>query len=71
MRKLAVADLLPSEIARRLLNELSKLMTSAEAPNALDRAMTEAWSRGKGYLRFTAFGSVEHVPYDEIHKGAR
>lgn len=60
----------PSALARRLLGELTAMMHSPEAPNALDRACTDAWLLGKGYLRFTGDGRIEYVPFAEIHKEA-
>jgi hypothetical protein len=59
----------PSELASKLLDELTRQMRdTSEEITPLDRAMTEAWLRGRGYLRFTETGTVEHVPYDEVHQ---
>lgn len=57
-----------SELTERLLDAMEALMHSGDsAPTPLDRAMADAFIRGRGYLRFTETGSVEYVPYDEIH----
>jgi putative SOS response-associated peptidase YedK len=66
---MSAATKAPSELASILLDELMRHMHERQEPvTPLDRAMTDAWLRGRGYLRFTETGAVEHVPYDEVHK---